>query len=177
MTKMSTDDLVSIDTRKFHDSITAYFLWKELNLLIKKSHTRGINLHEAISEPLVCKANNFLLNMGSGGDAYDFRNDLVIEIKATSNFNSDTSSFSPNEKFDELHFVRLNQEEDRFYLYNLNLNSDQLKKVKVNKNQVLEDQQKQGRRPRFSIIKMIIEANNLQPYAIVDMKKKEIIDL
>ena len=53
---------------------------------MKNSHTRGINLHEAISEPLVCKANNFLLNKGSGGDAYDENNDKVIEIKVTSNF-------------------------------------------------------------------------------------------
>lgn len=177
MSTTNSNDLVTIDEEKFYDSIKAYYLWKELNTLIKKSHTRGINLHEAISEPLVCKANNFLLNKGSGGNAFDFRTDRVIKIKATSNFNSDTSSFSPSEKFDEFHFVRLNQNEDRFYLYNLMLNSDQLKKVKVNKSQILEDQQKQGRRPRFSIIKMIIETNNLQPYAIVDMKKKEIIDL
>lgn len=171
---MKKNDLVHIDKSRFNDAVKAYFLWKELNALVKNSHTRGINLHEAISEPLVCKANGFLLNKGSGGDAYDQDNDKIIEIKATSNFDKDTTSFSPSEKFDELHFVRLDQREDQFYLYNLNINSDQLKQVRVNKEQTLEDQQKQGRRPRFSIIKQIIDANNIQPYAKVDMRGKSI---
>lgn len=174
MATMKKSDLVRIDKSRFNDAVKAYFLWKELNALVKNSHTRGINLHEAISEPLVCRANGFLLNKGSGGDAYDENNDRIIEIKASSNFDKDTTSFSPSEEFDELHFVRLNQRDDEFYLYNLDINSDQLKQVKVNKTQTLEDQQKQGRRPRFSIIKQVIEENNIEPYAKVDMREKKI---
>jgi len=145
--------------------------------LIKNSHTRGVNLHEAISEPLVCKVNGYLLNKGSGGDAYDPENNRVVEIKGSSNFGQDTTSFSPSEEFDELHFVRLDQREDKFYLYNLNMSSDTLKQVKVNKTQTLEDQQRQGRRPRFSIIKNIIEVNDIKPYAVVDMRRKKIQNL
>lgn len=177
MPKMNMDNLVRIDKSRFNDAVKAYFLWKDLNALIKNSHTRGINLHEAISEPLVCKSNGYLLNKGSGGDVYDVENCRVIEIKGSSNFEKDTTSFSPSEKFDELHFVRLNQREDKFYLYNLNMNSDLLKQVKVNNHETLEDQQRQGRRPRFSVIKMIIEKNNIQPYAIVDMREKKIQNL
>jgi len=176
-TKNEHDQLVKIDKSRFNDAIKAYFLWKELNALIKNSHTRGINLHEAISEPLVCKAKGYLLNKGSGGDAYDVERDRVIEIKGSSNFDKDTTSFSPSEEFDELHFVRLDQREDKFYLYDLGINSESLKKVKVNKTQTLEDQQQQGRRPRFSIIKMIIEENGIEPYAEVDMRAKKIITL
>lgn len=174
MPKMNMTDLVKIDKSRFNDAVRAYFLWKELNALIKNSHTRGINLHEAISEPLVCKAKGYLLNKGSGGDAYDVDRDRVIEIKGSSNYDKDTTSFSPSEEFDELHFVRLNQREDKFYLYDLGMNSELLKKVKVNKTQTLEDQQRQGRRPRFSIIKLIIEENGIEPYAVVDMREKKI---
>lgn len=172
MAKIKKDELINIDKSRFNDAVKAYFLWKELNALVKNSHTRGVNLPEAVSEPLVCKANDYLLNKGSGGDAYDEKNKLIIEIKATSNFNKDTTSFSPNEKFDELHFARLNQREDKFYLYNLCINSEKLKQIRVNEKESLGDQQKQGRRPRFSIIKEIIEKNGLEPYAEIDMRSK-----
>lgn len=118
--------LVQIDRSRFNDAIKAYFLWKEVNSLVRNSRTRGNNLHEAISEPLVCKVNELLLNRGSGGDAYDLENNRIIVIKGTSNFDSDSISFIPRENFDELHFAILNQREDTFYLYNLNMNNDQL---------------------------------------------------
>ena len=34
-------DYVKIDKSRFSDMVKAYFLWKELNSLIKNSHTRG----------------------------------------------------------------------------------------------------------------------------------------
>jgi hypothetical protein len=167
-------DLVTVDKARFNDAIHAYFLWKELDLIIRQSHTRGVNIPETITEALLCYVSEFELNRGSGGDAYDRENDRIIESKATSNFDRDTSSFSPREEFDALYFVRLDKRNDKMYFYDINLNSDELKNIQVNATQTLGDQQAQGRRPRFSIIRQIIVPNNLQHYAVLDLRTKRI---
>lgn len=167
-------DLVTIDKSRFLDAIKAYFLWKELDMIIRSAHTRGINIPETITETLLCYVSNFKLNKGSGGDAFDDSTNRIIEIKATSNYERDTSSFSPKEEFDTLYFVRLDKREDIMYFYDLGINSLALKDIKVNSTQTLGEQQNQGRRPRFSIIKFIIEPKDLKPYAKLDLRTKKI---
>lgn len=170
-------DLVTVDVSRFKDAIKAYFLWKELDTIIRTSHTRGINIPETITESLLCFVSDFRLNRGSSGDAYDVINERVIEIKATSNYDRDTTSFSPKEEFDGLFFVRLDKRNDVMYFYDLEMNSEDLKKIKVNSTQTLEDQQKQGRRPRFSVIRCIIEEKKLEPYASLDLRTQKISKL
>ncbi|MDZ4508471.1 Bsp6I family type II restriction endonuclease [Bacillus cereus] len=174
---MTLHDFVKIDKSRFEDAVKSYFLWKELNSLIKNSHNRGINFPETISETLLCSAMGFELNRGTGGDARDPKSNRIIEAKATSNWDRDTTSFSPSEDFDVLYFLRLNQRDDELYIYDTEINSDDLKSIQVNKTQTLGDQQAQGRRPRFSVIKFIIEANNIQPVAKVELRTKKIIKL
>lgn len=174
---MAFHDFVKIDKSRFEDAVKAYFLWKELNALIKNSHNRGINFPETISETLLCATMGFELNRGTGGDAKDPNTNQIIESKATSNWDRDTTSFSPSEDFDVLYFLRLNQRDDELYIYDTGINSDDLKSIQVNKTQTLGDQQAQGRRPRFSVIKFIIEANNIQPVAKVELRTKKIIKL
>lgn len=167
-------DFVKMDKSRFNDAVQAYFLWKELNALIKNNHNRGINFPETISETLLCSAMDFELNRGTGGDARNPIDKSIIEAKATSNWDKDLTSFSPNEDFDLLYFIRLNQRNDEIYFYNTNISSVNLKTIKVNATQTLGDQQAQGKRPRFSVIKNIIEANNLVPVAMVDLRTKKI---
>lgn len=174
---MALHDFVKIDKSRFEDAIKAYFLWKELNALIKNSHNRGINFPETISETLLCAAMGFELNKGTGGDARDPKTQKIIEAKATSNWDRDTTSFSPSENFDVLYFLRLNQRNDELYIYDTGIDSDNLKFIQVNKTQTLGDQQSQGRRPRFSVIKFIVEANNIEPVAKVELRTKKIIKL
>ncbi|ARC27611.1 MULTISPECIES: Bsp6I family type II restriction endonuclease [Bacillus cereus group] len=57
---MALHDFVKIDKSRFEDAVKAYFLWKELNVLIKNSHNRGINFPETISETLLCAAMGFV---------------------------------------------------------------------------------------------------------------------
>lgn len=112
-----------------------YFKWKELNLLIKKHYTRGVNLHEAITEHLVCILNNYELHASSGGSEDAITKDnKKVQIKATSNFNDDLTSFGPKSKFDILEFLRLDLENDKFYCYRIPI--DNLNNIKVNKNAV-----------------------------------------
>lgn len=167
-------DLITVDKARFNDAIHAYFLWKELDLIIRQSHTRGINIPETITEALLCYVSGFKLNRGAGGDAFDSVTNRVIEVKATSNFDRDTSSFSPREEFDALYFVRLDKRNDKMYFYDLNLNSNQLKNIRVNSTQTLGEQQSQGRRPRFSIIEKIIKPDGLGHYASLDLRTKRI---
>ena len=61
------------------------------------------------------------------------------------------------------------------YLYDIPV--ENLKKVKVNSKETYEEQQLQGRRPRFSIIDKYINVYNIEPYAIVDLNTEEIIRL
>lgn len=172
---MVLHDFVKMDKSRFNDAVKSYFLWKELNALIKNSHNRAVNFPETISETLLCSAMDFELNRGTGGDAKNPISGEIIEAKATSNWNRDLTSFSPSESFDLLYFIRLNQREDKVYFYNTKINSNELKKIQVSKTQTLGQQQDQGKRPRFSVIKQIIESNNLEPVAAVDLRSKKII--
>lgn len=110
-----------IDKSRFKDAITAYFLWRDLNNIMKNSHTRGVNIHEGITETLLCYVTGFKLKKDKGGDAFDESTGKIIEIKATSNYDRDTTSFGPSEEFDGLYFVRLDQRQDIMYFYNLNM--------------------------------------------------------
>ncbi|HEB8062221.1 TPA: Bsp6I family type II restriction endonuclease [Campylobacter coli] len=148
-----------------------YIQWKELNNNIKKFSSRGVNFPDCISEPIVCYAFNYNWNNNNEtGDATSDSGEL-IEIKATSNFDSDLSSFSPNTKFDKLIFVRLDQKRDLAYIYDLELNFEQFQILEVNKKETVLDQQKQNRRPRLSLIQYI-EKEKIEPLYYVDFIKK-----
>ena len=161
--------------KDFDDIVDVYFLWKKLNVLIKKVYTRGINLPEYITEGCVCYVNGYELTASEHGseDAFDIKTNHKIQVKGTSNFNNDLSSFGPRSVFDELHFARLNLNEDKIYLYKIDIQN--LYNVKVNSNQTFKQQQEQGRRPRFSLLNTFIIPNNIKEYCIVDLKNKKIV--
>lgn len=145
-----------------------YQSWKSLNEIISgEMDSRKVNLPEAISENIACYAMGYERNMDSSGDAKDKFGNL-IEVKATANFNSDLSSFSPDTHFDKLIFVRLNLDEDKAYIYDLGLNGEEFGKLSVSKTETVADQQRQNRRPRLSLIKYIND-NGLTPTTILDL--------
>lgn len=102
--------LVNVDDARLNDAQKMYFLWKELDNMIRTSATRGINFPETISEAFCCYVMDFKWNKGSSGDAFDEKNNKIVEIKATSNYDRDTSSFSPTEDFDTLFLLGLIRE-------------------------------------------------------------------
>ena len=147
----------------------AYHKWKELNDIISnETSSRKVNLPEAISENIACNSLGFTRNMGSEpGDAHDKHGNL-IEVKATANFTEDLTSFSPTTNFDKLIFVRLNQDEDKAYIYDLGLNGKTLGKLPVNNHETVADQQRDGRRPRLSLIDYI-DKEGLEPTKTLDL--------
>lgn len=175
MAKKPVVDLVEIDGARINDVSRLYFLWKDLNLGLRNFVSRGINFPEAISEPLACYALGYKWNKGSGGDAVT-PDGRIVEMKATSNFDGDLSSFGPVTTFDDLYFLRLHQRDNQLYIYNLGLNGETLGDIAANKTQTVRDQQLQGRRPRFSIIKQIIEPQNLQPEVIFDIRTMQVLE-
>lgn len=173
-------DLVTVDAQRINTAIRIYFHWKQLDAEIRTfSGTRGINFPSELSECLVCYALNFKLNKASGGDAVDFNvlPPKIIEIKASStdDAKADLSSFSPDEDFDELIFARLEKHDDLLKIYRLGMSSTDLKTVRVSKSQTFGDQQRQGRRPRFSIQKTFITPRSIEPDVILDIRNKKII--
>ena len=161
-----TEDLINIVNK-------TYFEWKALNNTLKVYATRGINFPETISEPIACYCLDLLWNIGasSSGDATN-RNGHKIEIKATSNFYSDLTSFGPHCDFHNLIFLRLDYENDIVYIYDTQIDAEKLKIFSVNKISTVGDFQKVGKRPRFSVIKNIIEKEDLKPVCIYDLKNK-----
>lgn len=156
----------------FDEILKTYALWKDLDDRLRRVSSRGVNIHEGISEIIVCYVNGFYHSVGRGSEDAFTESGEQVQIKATSNYNSDLTSFGPRSEFDLLHFARLDKENDVFYLYNIPI--DDLNETYVNQNQTFEEQQMQGRRPRFSIIDKIIVANNLDYYASVNLRTGQI---
>jgi len=146
-----------------------YFDWKKLNDDIKKISTRGINLPEAISENAFClffESCFRVVRLQKGKCSYDCIDTSTgkrIQIKASS-VGSDLTSFGPRSEWDELYFLDFSKGDGTFSAYKIE--KALIYSQKVNKTQTFEDQQKQDRRPRFSIINEIIKPNNLKPVKI-----------
>lgn len=163
-----------INEEDFNKAIDIYENWRDLNTIIQTSFPfkRKVNIPEAFTEVICCYVNNFKLAITGGSEDAICENGNMIQVKASANWDRDLTSFGPISEFDELHFARLNQEEEKLYLYRTPI--DELYETKVNKTQTMKDQQEQGRRPRFSIIDKFINKENIEPYAIVDLIEREI---
>lgn len=168
-------DLIEIDDARIDEVCNAFFKWKDLNTYIKSNSSRGINMPDAISEPMACYCLNLKWNRGpSVGDATDVHGNR-IECKATSNFEGDLSSFGPKTVFDDLLYLRFNLDENQLYIYDLKVNSEEFGKYPANKKQTIQDQKDAGRRPRVSLQKLFVDANNMEPTLIFDIRRCKII--
>ncbi len=88
-------------------------------------------------------------------------NTARVQVKACSIL-PDLSSFGPKSQFDELVFLDLSNIENGFFKI-FSINPSLIYNLKANKKETVKQQQEQGRRPRFSIYKEIILANNILP--------------
>ena len=168
---------VGISDYKIQETCKAYFQWKSLDSYIRSVSYRGINMPDAISEPMACYCLGLLWNAGtSKGDATDLSHKKLFEFKATSRFEGDLSSFGPDCFFDDLILLRFKLDEDLLYIYDLKISSTDLSKIKVNSLQTVGDQQKQGRRPHLSLIDLIVKPRNIEPLLLFDIKRVRIVE-
>lgn len=168
---------IAIDDARIDETCNAYFKWKDLNTYISNNSRRGINMPDAISEPMGCYCLGLLWNRGDEvGDATDPITKAKIEFKATSRFDGDLSSFGPNCTFDDLVFLRFNLEQNLLYIYDLKINSVDFGKYPANKTQTIQEQKEQKRRPHVSLKELFVDAKNLKPDVIFDIRRCKIIE-
>ncbi|MBQ8984562.1 Bsp6I family type II restriction endonuclease [Candidatus Saccharibacteria bacterium] len=172
---MNKEYLIKIDEPRIQEACDAFFKWKDLNTYVKSLVTRGINMPDAISEPMGCYCLDLFWNKKTGGDAYT-KDGKKIEFKATSNFGYDLSSFGPKCEFDDLIFLRFDLSVNMLYVYDTGINSDELKKIPVSKTGTVEDYQRAGKRPHIRIIEKIIEAKNLKPTTCFNIRRCQIVE-
>lgn len=168
---------IKIDDARINEACDAYFKWKDLNTYISSTSHRGINMPDAISEPMGCYCLGLLWNRGKEvGDATDPITKNKIEFKATSRFEGDLSSFGPKCTFDDLVFLRFKLDDNLLYIYDLKINSQEFGEYPANLKETIQDQKNQGRRPHISLQKLFVDAKNLSPDIIFDIRKCKIIE-
>lgn len=162
---------ITIDDARIDETCNAFFKWKDLNTYISNNSHRGINMPDAISEPMGCYCLGFEWNRGDEvGDA-TAPDGRKVEFKATSRFEGDLSSFGPRCQFDDLVFLRFDLSENLLYVYDLHINSDEFGKCPANSHETIQDQKNQGRRPRVSLQTLFVDAKQLKPDIIFDIRK------
>lgn len=137
-----------------------YNTWRKLFDLLKKFRARGITLPEGISESAFCLEFNSarVLDVQGSSTSFDTINLKTWareQIKATSVI-SDLTSFGPKSIWDDLYwldFYREGKWDGSFDTYKIP--KKLIINFPINKNQSFLDQQKQGKRPRLCIKKLI----------------------
>ena len=76
----------------------------------------------------------------------------------------DLTSFGPRSEYDKLYFLDFSKLDGSFMVYEIN--PDDIYNFKVNKNQTFAQQQEEGKRPRFGIVKGLIQPNKIQPIKV-----------
>jgi hypothetical protein len=149
--------------------LALYRSWRLLCDDLTAFKARAVNLPEGLSESSVCLEMGFVRVIGnisganSSWDCYDISRWKRIQIKACSVL-PDLTSFGPDSVWDEIYFVdfyRGGTWDGTFDIYLID--NDDIYNHKVNARQTLRAQQEQGRRPRFSIYKEIIQKKGLRP--------------
>jgi hypothetical protein len=146
-----------------------YYEWRELSKKLQSLGGRGVNLPEVLSEAIFCRItgavriNSRISKVKSSFDCYDLISNKRIQVKACSVL-PDLTSFGPKSVWDELYFMDFYNEGNwdgsiKVYL----IPNEAIYNHKTNVNQSMKQQQEQGKRPRFSIQKQIIEATKLTP--------------
>lgn len=143
-----------------------YVSWRSLCAELNNLYSRAVNLPEGLSETAFCLAKKMwrctegINGANTSYDCYDsnaIRGNNRIQVKACSVL-PDLTSFGPNSVWDRIFFVDFYREglwDGTFDVYEVE--TDDIDNYPVNTGQTLRDQRKQGRRPRFSIYKGLIQ--------------------
>ena len=126
------------------------------------------------SEALFCIFFNAVRTNGEAHsyDCVSLSNGAGIQIKSGS-IAEDCSSFGPTSTWDELYYVDFAPNgyvDGKVDFYKINIDFSKLV-LNAGKGETFRDQQLQGRRPRFSIKRMIIKAYKIKPCLSIDLNK------
>ena len=148
--------------------------WQELNTDLTSLGGRALNVPDVVSEALYCyffdaARTNAVTGAGSY-DAININNHHGVQIKSAS-IKNDCTSFGPISTWDELYFMDFAPDgfvNGKIDFYKIDVD---IKTIILNskKDETFADQQAQGRRPRFSIKKEIIQKYGLKPIKTIDL--------
>lgn len=171
-------NILVIDEKDRNLLYKIYSNWLKLSKDLSKFQTRKLNLPEGLSESALCLEMGFVKlwenipKVNSSWDCYDLQKKKRIQVKGCS-INPDATSFGPNSEWDKLYFLdffRDGNNDGSFDIYLINNNHIKSTIVNIKKNESFQDQQDQGRRPRFSIFKKIIKPHNIKPIKTAYLK-------
>lgn len=152
-----------------------YLGWRKLSDKLRAIDSRAGNIPDGLSEGVFCLATGAVRLLGgisganSSFDCYDPHRGTRIQIKAASVI-PDLTSFGPKSIWDELYFLDFYREGkwdgsiDIYYIPDSYIYGN-----RVNRRQSFSEQQAQGRRPRFSIYKDVIEKHGLSPQSTYNL--------
>ncbi len=161
--------VANFDQNDKNKLISIYSLWRDLSNNLTALGGRGVNLPEGLSEGVFCLAMNTVRVNGaipganSSFDCYSLPNKRRIQVKACSVL-PDLTSFGPNSEWDDIYFMDFYVNglwDGSFNIYHID--TPLIYNHKVNVKQTVKDQQREGRRPRFSIYKELINALDIKP--------------
>lgn len=162
------------DYNDFLEMKTIYSNWKTLNEALEALGSRSLNVPDLLSEGLFSYLFNVLRTNGSinsnGYDAYDDKTNEGIQIKSCS-IDNDCTSFGPKTHWDKIYFMKFHPKSVDGLVEIFDITDIDLDNIVLNasKNETFKDQQDQGRRPRFSIQKEIIDKYNLKPIKTIKL--------
>lgn len=146
--------------------------WAAINAKLKSLGGRGLNVPDVFSEALFCI---FFNAIRTNGTAYSY--DCVsldtlagIQIKSAS-IPNDCTSFGPTSTWDEIYYVDFapnGQVDGKVDFYKIDIDFSNLV-LNAKKGETFRDQQRQGRRPRFSMKSQLINAYNIKPCLSIDL--------
>jgi len=159
------------DDEDYEKIRTIFKKWQDINGDLKSLGGRALNVPDVVSEAIYCYLFDAVRtnNTAKSYDAVNIDNNAGVQIKSTS-IADDLTSFGPKSTWDELFFIDFapNGEVDgKVDIYKIEADIKNL--VLNNKGETFADQQEQGRRPRFSIKKEIIEKEGLKPIRSINL--------
>ena len=146
-----------------------YRMWRELSRKLTSINSRAVNLPEGLSEGAFClemntaRIVNNIPGANSSFDCYDFREHARIQLKSCSVL-PDLTSFGPRSVWDKLYFCdfcRQGNWDGTFDIYLID--NEDVYNHYVKENETFREQQRQGRRPRFSLYNEIICVKGIAP--------------
>lgn len=169
-TRLKNGELVwgdKFDENDFKELKNIFQDWINLNKRVKRLGGRNLNVPDVLSEALYCYFFNAIRTNGTAHsyDAVDIKTGEGIQIKSAS-IKDDCTSFGPTSTWDRLYFVDFapnGNVDGNVFFYEII--SDNINKLVLNKkdNESFEDQQKQKRRPRFSVKNRFIKPLSIEP--------------
>lgn len=163
------------DARDFKKLKKIFKKWQNINADLKSLGGRNLNVPDVFSEAVFCIAFNAVRTNGTAG-SYDCvmkETGEGVQVKSAS-IVEDCTSFGPTSTWDLLYFadfVPNGKIDGEIWFYQIESGDVYGLVLNAKKGETFADQQRQGRRPRFSVKKAIVEAKGLQPVKKINLAK------